>query len=113
MPETGAEVEEKKRYLAIIQLKSDSDMPRIAKAVPAISGLLDSVSGGEREQAFRSNDGLLFGVFIKTAKPSAVIRSSFEKLHETINGDTFLLIETGEDFAGIGFSRAWTWLQHH
>jgi hypothetical protein len=27
--------------------------------------------------------------------------------------DPILVLEIGEDFSGRGFSRAWTWLQHH
>lgn len=101
------------RYLFIARLKSDSDLDRVKQVAPDILQLLTRFSNGEQENVFRSNDGQLFGVFLRTAINPHIIRAEFEKLTSTENGDDALIIEVGEGRAGIGFSRAWTWLQHH
>jgi hypothetical protein len=103
---------ETKRYLAIIQLKKDSTIQRVADDVPEIVEFIKRFSKGEQEQAFRSNDGLLFGYFLKTNAPE-FMRPEFEKCEGTQNGDSLLVFEAGQLMAGIGFTRAWTWLQHH
>jgi hypothetical protein len=41
------------------------------------------------------------------------MRPEFEKCEGTQNGDSLLVFEAGQLMAGIGFTRAWTWLQHH
>lgn len=101
-----------KRLLVVIQLKTDSTIQRLQHDAPKIIRFLEGISRGELEMAFRSNDGLLFGYFVKTATPQ-FIRPEFEKCDGTQNGDSILAFEAGELAAGIGFSRAWTWLQHH
>jgi hypothetical protein len=101
------------RILAIVRLKGQSDMARIARDVPDIVELFKRLSDDEMEQVFRSNDGQLFGFFMKTGKPIAVIRAEFEKLPATQDGDTILVVSIGEKFEGVGFSRALTWLQRH
>lgn len=98
---------------AIVQLKSDTDIPRVRECVPEIIDMLKGVAIGDMEQVCRSNDGTLFGFFLRTAKALAIIRANFERCGGTRNGDSILIFEVGEDFNGLGFSRAWTWLQHH
>ena len=100
------------RCLAIIQLKSDSTLQRIAADVPKIMNFVNRFSNGEHEQAFRSNDGLLFGYFLKTNAPQ-FLRPEFEKCEGTQNGDSLLVFEAGQLITGLGFRRAWTWLQRH
>ncbi len=102
-----------KRYLIIVQLIKSSDMQRIAREFPEIVSMLNQVARGELEQAFRSSDGTLFGYFAKTSTNLVFLRAEFEKSKSTTNGDAILIVELGEDFNGVGFSRAWTWLQHH
>jgi hypothetical protein len=41
------------------------------------------------------------------------MRPEFEKCEGTQNDDSLLVFEAGQLMAGIGFTRAWTWLQHH
>jgi|SRR5258708_32418932 hypothetical protein len=101
-----------RRCLAVVQLKADSDLRRIQNDVPKIVDFLRRFSKGEHEQAFRSSDGLLFGFFLKTAAPQ-FLQAEFEKCEGTITGDSFLAFEAGAFVGGIGFGRAWTWLQRH
>jgi len=102
-----------RRYLAIVQLKSDSDIGRIQNDVPQIINFLQLISHNEMEQVFRSRDGLLFGFFIKTDAPPYSFKPGFESCYGTLNGDSLLIFEAGETACGIGFSRAWNWLDHH
>lgn len=104
--------DEPKRYLVVVQLKSDASPQRIRNDVPLILEWVQHFSKGEQEAAFRSNDGLLFGFFIKTAAPQ-FLQPEFEKCRGTINGDSMLAFEAGDLAGGVGFSRAWTWLQRH
>jgi hypothetical protein len=102
----------RKRCLAIIQLKSDSTIQRVAADVPKIVVVVRRFSQGEHEQAFRSNDGLQFGFFLNTNTPQFLL-PEFEKCEGTQNGDALLVFEAGQLISGQGFSRAWTWLQRH
>ena len=63
------------------------------------------------EQVFRSNDGQLFGYFILTSVPTGVIVAEIKASTNFRNCDSIILFEVGEDLNGVGFSRAWTWLQ--
>jgi hypothetical protein len=101
------------RYLGIVQLKSDSTIERIREDVPKILDLFTQLSNGEQEQAFRSSDGLLFGILFKSSRPGPVMRAEFDRCYGTRDGDAFLVFEAGELATGQGFSRAWTWLQRH
>lgn len=101
------------RYFVLIELGAATDNARLVRDVPKIIELLDRLSNKEKEQVCRSGDGKLFGFFIKSKLPVAALRAEFEKSTHTTNKDSFLVFEVGKDFNGIGFSRAWTWLQHH
>jgi hypothetical protein len=108
-----ADDQDGKRYLVLIQLKGDSTMKRIAEDVRKIMEYLKGFSRGEQELAFKSKDGLLFGVFLKTASPQ-FLQAEFLKCPGTQNGDGVMAFEVGKLIAGTeGFSRAWTWLQRH
>jgi len=100
------------RCLAVIQLKADSTIQRLAADVPKIVDFISRFSRGEHELAFRSKDGLLFGYFLKTETPQ-FLQAEFDKCEGTQSGDSFLVVEAGHLIAGLGFTRAWTWLQHH
>jgi hypothetical protein len=101
-----------KRCIAIIQLRADSTIQRLAADVPKITDFVGRFSKGEHELAFRSNDGHLFGYFLKTATPQ-FLQPEFDKCEGTQNGDSLIVFEAGELLAGVGFTRAWTWLQRH
>ncbi|WP_147430910.1 hypothetical protein [Oceanibaculum indicum] len=105
-------VEAAKKYIVIVQLRSDSDIQRIANDCPKIIELIKGMCRNDCEQVFRSPDGTLFAYFVKTSSPSVFFRAEFEKHHATTNDDKIIVLEVGEDFSAIGFSRAWTWLQH-
>ncbi len=103
--------ETKKRYLAIIQFAPHTSVAELAKRVPGIRGFIASLCNDEMEQFFRTPEGNTFGVFFKSAKPLAVIRSVLDGA--TTNADAFMVIEVTTEFTVKGFGRSATWLQHH
>jgi hypothetical protein len=105
---------EARRYLVIMELESSSDMQRLASDVPQIIALLKRLSNTEPVFAFKSKDGLLSGVFIRTGAAPPIIRAEFERCQGTRNGDHMMVFDIGDKVTGTsGFSRAWTWLQRH
>lgn len=102
---------EPKRYLAIIQFKADTPLTDLAKRVPGLQRFISDLSNGEMEQAFRSPEGHIFGVFFRSRKPEGIIRSVLDQA--TGNGDGFLVLEAGSLAAAKMFGRPATWLQHH
>jgi hypothetical protein len=103
--------DETKRYLALVQFKSDTTLEELAYRVPGFQGKITKLSRGESEQAFRTNDGLAFGMFFRSALPRHVLWSEFD--HGTSHGDTYMIIEAGPLVEHKGFGRAAAWLQHH
>jgi hypothetical protein len=103
--------EDKKRYLAVIQFKADTPIAELAKRVPGLQNRISNLADQEMEQVFRSPEGLTFGVFFKSNRPTGVIWSELD--HATGNGDSFLVFEAGPYVTAKGFGRAATWLQRH
>ena len=104
---------EMRKLMLCIKLAAGSDIRRIQNDVPNVISLIDSLCQDNKEIVYRSKDGLDFAFFILSKKPLRVIRSALEQSPYTINGDSFLVLELGREFEGLGFSRAWTWLQHN
>lgn len=102
-----------RRFFALVSLRGDSDLKRIGADAPVIIETLRRASTGEFESVCRSKDGLLFGFFLMSKLPARIIRLNFEGCTGTGGDDAFLIFEVGDDWSGIGFSRAWTWLQRH
>lgn len=99
------------RYCVIIQLDNKSDLGRVRSDVPAIVSLIKGHSE-EDEMAFRSNDGVLFGWFIRTNKPIDMIRNAIEGCPSFRNEDSFIAFEVGSGLSGKGFTRQWNFLDH-
>lgn len=105
---------EPRRYLVVVEMEGGSDMQRIASDVPQIMALMRRLSNTEPVLAFRSKDGLLFGILIRTNALPHMILAEFEKCQGTRNGDHMMALDIGNKLTGTsGFSRAWTWLQRH
>lgn len=102
-----------RRYCALFQLSKDADLHRLAETVPVLKALVERWSKGEMEQLCRSNDGQLFGFLFISKKPAQMMVAEFEGSGVGATRDAFIVFEAGEDLSGSGFSRAWTWLQHH
>lgn len=102
------------RYIVIIQFdKTDKSLERLGQAATAVKQVIEQASGGEYEVAFTSADGKTMGFVMKSGKHPNIVRAALETNPGTRGQDSFLILELGEQFTGHGFSRAWTWLQHH
>ena len=102
------------RYIVLVQFdKTDKSLERLGQAATAVKRIIDQTSAGEYEVAFMSADGKTMGFVMKSGKHPNVIRVALETDPGTQGQDSFLVLELGEQFSGHGFSRAWTWLQHH
>ena len=98
------------RFLAIVQLHTASTIQRVARDAPGIIDMLKAASTGQHEQAFRSNDGQMFGYFIESRLPAHRIRVAFESCPNTMNNDAVLVVEIGRETAEYGFKRPWGWV---
>jgi hypothetical protein len=104
---------QERRYCALVQLSKSTTMQRVAADVPQIVETFQRWSSGEMEQLCRSNDGQLFGFLFKSSKPAQMLMAEFQSCRGTVHEDSFIVFEVGDEFSGTGFTRAWTWLQHH
>lgn len=114
--------DEKKTYIAIIRIGGEPGelMAKVRIAAPAVLKNIERISSGEFQLAFTTRDGTSFAYLLRTHKMVGVIRALICGNAEIEDGpaalradDTILILEVGETYDGLGFSRAWTWLQHH
>jgi hypothetical protein len=105
--------EESRRYIAVIQFKSDTTRQRIAMDAPKLISLFDRFSRGEKEVAFRSKDGLLFGILFRSSVPGGVMEHEFQQSDATQNGDSLLIFEAGTPASAVRCAGPFAWLQHH
>lgn len=109
-----------KTLLIIIRFAvENSTRSHTVEYVPRIKTCLDRLSLGGGVMAFSSPDGVQFGYFIRTETPLRTIRSTLcgtgtrGGASLLLTGDSVLILSVGGEFDGSGFSKAWTWLQHH
>jgi hypothetical protein len=110
-----------KCYLIHIRFNDYTFSPqRTADVGKTIQEMLKHISNDNYETAYLARDGSSAGFFVKTHLPSVAIRSILDgtqwqgdRTAILENGDKFLILELGPDFNGVGFSKAWTWLQHN
>jgi hypothetical protein len=115
-----------RRFLVIVSVK-DCSQQHLSQVVPLILRTLGEVAIGPVEQVFRALQADIFGYFLRSRSSAREIRQRLEApgnarigaqlsaadMPFLTNDDPILVLEVGEDFDGRGFSRAWTWLQHH
>lgn len=111
---------EKKIYLAVIRLSAEnSNRTHVLEVAPLIKQIIEKNSNKECKLAFTDSDGYGFSYFLKTTSEAGYLRNLLcEKDNNgkgcaLRSGDSLLILEIGDEFAGTGFSNAWTWLQHH
>lgn len=97
----------------MVQLKPDSDRSRVIKNVPLIMAHLARLPATSHEIAYRSSDGLTFGVFFQSDHDPSKLQATLPATTYFENGDALIVVEVGTLKAGSGMSRAWTWLQRH
>ena len=126
-----------RRYLVHVRLGAGKPPTsyRLQTAAAGIKEILEAIAfgTGNLKLAYTSHDGATFGFLIKTYKSSDSIMAELQspgndswtplgREHKSktegispplLNDDSVLIVEIGDDFIGHGFSKAWTWLQHH
>lgn len=115
-------MDNEKRYLIICRIgQTDPSMPEIASVAAPVKDALDRLSTCKPQSAFTTHRGDTFAFFVKTEKTADYIRAllygqtNATQTSPLRNDDSALIIEIphGANFSGSGFSRGWTWLQHH
>jgi hypothetical protein len=101
--------EPERRFLVIVRGDKPSQTTTTAKSV---MDTLSRMSRGKAQLAFSSADASVVGVFAKMAKPTPVIRAALEEASTYKDRGFVLVLELGADFAAIGNSSGWQWLQH-
>lgn len=112
---------DKTTYLVIIRFGDAGVITaRVRESAPLIKKTIEKLSDGECQLAFTSRDGSAFAYLMKTTAPLPVVRAELFGTSQNargasplLDGDSYLAIEVGAGFDGVGLSRAWTWLQHH
>jgi len=113
MPAVGME----RRFLVHFALGGVVNAERLRESVPGILDILKSISRDDMVQAYRSAGGETFGYFVKSKLAAVQIRAALEAPKGALasplrNGDAYMVVELGEEFATTGAGRAGTWLQH-
>lgn len=116
-----------RRYLIVLNL-GEASPQRLIGLVPAYLAALGRLSLVPTEQAFHSATRELCGYFITSRlAPKQIIAALESPARGSIQGgmdmastpflnskDALMVLELGEAFlAGVGFTRAGTWLQRH
>ena len=100
-----------KRYLAVVQLRSDTPANEVSRRVKGLQGFIENLSRGEMQLAFLSAGGHMIGVLFRSELAAPILRAKLDSA--TANGDGFLIIEAGDVAAEKNFGKAATWVQHH
>lgn len=111
----------KKIYFVLINIVDSDHMPliqRIREAIPLIQKNLVSLTDDDFHLVFKSQHGEFCAFFANSAHDASYIRAAIEgKIDGTTDTsplwkhDSCMVLEIGEGWTSIGFSRAWTWLQ--
>jgi hypothetical protein len=113
------ESEEGKKFFVLIKFGGDIPIrQRIMESARPVKEAIEKISRKDCQLVFTSDSGDCFGYFLKTSLPAGVVRAELEGRTQSSttsalgNGDSVFVLEVGEEFDGLGFSRGWTWLQH-
>lgn len=111
--------EEEKIFIVLIHLGGNiPTMERIRETAPRVKQAIEKLSKNNCQLVSASDSGNSFSYFLKTKLPSEVIRAELfgktksSEISPLLNDDSALILEVGSEYSGMGFSKAWTWLQH-
>lgn len=113
-------VKEKRTLLLVVRLANEDLRARALESAPKVKAVVERLSNKDCKLAFITSDGASFAYFMNTDAPAPVIRAELYGASSRstggaplLNADHYLLISVGAEVDGVGFSQAWTWLQHH
>lgn len=101
------------RYLLMAELKDDPEEKRATAHVPLIIEHIKRYCGKEYDVAYRSCNGLVFGLFFQTAQNPDKIRSTLTGEYFFRSGDALMIVEVGKLIGNHGLTRSATWLLRH
>lgn len=103
-----------KMVLVILRVSSteESAKSRVKEVVPHAMKAIKSIESEAGQLVFTDSDGVTLGYVLITPKPLHVIRSVITKAQGWSDYDSCLILELTDGFTGVGFSKAWTWMQH-
>ena len=109
---------ESRRFLIHIRLGggAQADRAHILDVARHLKETARHISNGECHLAYTSHDACTMGYFVKTALDTKNIKKQITSTRDSsvlLNDDSIMILELGRAFDGIGFSGAWSWLQHH
>ncbi len=100
------------RYLVYIRCPSDAATDK-ANLARNVTQALDRAFPKETQLAFSSASAETFAVFVKSNWFPRQILSMLGEARIGSHDATIWVLELGDQFAAIGNSRGWQWLQHH
>ncbi len=106
----------KRTIFVLIRIGTDRDtLSRVRESIPKVKSVIASLSDNEYKLAFSTVDASCSGYLMKTDCSLQKLRKElFNSVNPPLlNDDSYLAFEVGGDFDGVGFSQAWSWLQHH
>lgn len=124
---------QQRKYLVHIRLYGNPNKYRIADAAKGVKSVLERIAGDNMQIAYTSPDGSMFAFAVKTEVDASIIRNHIkngspegwgwhQKRYTTggvqnltspiLNGDECLVVEIGDDVAGVGFGRIVPWIQN-
>lgn len=86
---------------------------KIKEVVPNIMHVLQRHARNDGQLAFTDNDGATFGYLLETSKTLRAIRNDISLASGFATEDSCLVVELTGNVDGVGFSRAWNWIDHH
>ena len=103
-----------KMVLVILRISSDEESAksRVKNVVPHAMKAIKSIESEAGQLVFTDNDGVTLGYVFITSNPLHVVRSVITKAQGWSVYDSCLILELTDGFTGVGFSKAWTWMQH-
>ncbi len=121
-----------RKYLVHIRLNGKMDKNRLTAAATGVKNILERLAGDNMQLAYTSPVGDMFAFAVKTEATASTIKhhiangppedwggpqkryiSGVQNLTSPIlNGDECLVVEIGDDVAGVGFGRLVPWIQN-
>lgn len=101
-----------RRFLIVVRLATDEQLGTFPERTQKIKQSLEKVAIGKIGLAFSSASAETLGLFVKTNRAAAQLRAMIESSQGAAGDTHIMVLELGDQFAAIGNSAGWRWLQH-
>ena len=103
---------EETKYLVLLRLPENDTQINLSR-VQAAKETAEKIGKGQCQMAFSTSDASFLGLFVKTSLAAAQIRARFDALIHREDRAFVWVLALADEFAAIGNSRGWQWLQHN